>query len=130
MDFKILIIDDEPILRQSLEMALIGAGYEVFSTGTGEEGLDVFEKENPDIVLLDHWLPGINGDEVLKRIKEKSPETPVIIMTAQGSIEMAVNLMKGGAFDFLVKPFDLSQMEELIQKGLELSIRRNSVQEE
>jgi len=128
MDFKILIIDDEPILRQSLEMALIGAGYEVFSTRTGEEGLDVFEKENPDIVLLDHWLPGINGDEVLKRIKEKSPETPVIIMTAQGSIEMAVNLMKGGAFDFLVKPFDLSQMEELIQKGLERIRLRKEVQ--
>jgi DNA-binding NtrC family response regulator len=68
---------------------------------------------------LDHWLPGINGDEVLRKIKEENPETPVIIMTAQGSIELAVNLMKMGAFDFLVKPFDLEQIETLVQKGLE-----------
>ena len=81
--------------------------------------MEIFAKENPDLVLLDHWLPGINGDEVLQKIKEDNPETPVIIMTAQGSIELAVNLMKMGAFDFLVKPFDLEQIETLVQKGLE-----------
>jgi DNA-binding NtrC family response regulator len=68
---------------------------------------------------LDHWLPGINGDEVLRRIKEKDLEIPIIIMTAQGSIEMAVNSMKMGAFDFLVKPFELDQVEDLIKKGLD-----------
>lgn len=119
MKFRILIIDDEPILRQSLVIALENSGYEVLATGTGEEGLEIFEKENPDIVILDHWLPGINGDEVLRRIKEKSQEIPVILITAQGSIEMAVSLMKMGAFDFLVKPFDLSKIEELIERGIE-----------
>lgn len=119
MQFKILIIDDEPILRDSLEMALGTSGYEVLTASTGEEGLEKFQKESPDLILLDHWLPGINGDEVLRKIKETSPETPVIIMTAQGSIEMAVNSMKMGAFDFLVKPFDLEQLEDLIRKGLE-----------
>jgi DNA-binding NtrC family response regulator len=119
MRFKILIIDDEPILRDSLEVALKTSGYEAVTARTGEEGLELFEKESPDLVLLDHWLPGINGDEVLRRIKEASSEIPVIIMTAQGSIELAVNSMKMGAFDFLVKPFELDQIETLVKKGLE-----------
>jgi two-component system response regulator AtoC len=119
MQFKILVVDDEPILRDSLEVALKTSDYEVMTARTGEEGLEQFENENPDLVLLDHWLPGINGDEVLRRIKEKDPEIPVIIMTAQGSIEMAVNSMKIGAFDFLVKPFELEQVEDLIKKGLD-----------
>ncbi len=119
MRFKILVIDDEPILRDSLEVALRTSGYEVLTARTGEEGLERFQKENPDLILLDHWLPGMNGDEVLRRIKEEDPEIPILIMTAQGSIEMAVNIMKMGAFDFLVKPFELDQVEDLIKKGLE-----------
>jgi DNA-binding NtrC family response regulator len=119
LKFKVLVIDDEPILRDSLEVALKTSGYEVLTARTGEEGLERFQGENPDLVLLDHWLPGINGDEVLRRIKEKDPEIPIIIMTAQGSIEMAVNSMKMGAFDFLVKPFELDQVEALIKKGLD-----------
>ena len=119
MHFKILVIDDEPILRDSLEVALKTSGYEVLTARTGEEGLEGFQKENPDLILLDHWLPGINGDEVLRRMKEKDPEIPIIIMTAQGSIEMAVNSMKMGAFDFLVKPFELDEVEDLIKKGLD-----------
>jgi two-component system NtrC family response regulator len=119
MQFKILVIDDEPILRESLEVALRTSGHHVFTAKTGEEGIERFEKDPPDLVLLDHWLPGINGDEVLRKLKEKDPEVPVIIMTAQGSIELAVQSMKIGAFDFLVKPFDLDQIESLIQKGLE-----------
>ena len=71
MKFKILVIDDEPILRESLEMALKTFGYEVTTARTGEEGLELFHKEDPDLILLDHWLPGINGDEVLRIIKEK-----------------------------------------------------------
>ena len=119
MHFKILVVDDEPILRDSLEVALKTSGYDVITARTGEEGLERFQKEDPDIVLLDHWLPGINGDEVLRRIKEGDPEVPVIIMTAQGSIEMAVSSMKMGAFDFLVKPFNLDQVEDLIKRGLD-----------
>ncbi|NWG03390.1 MAG: sigma-54-dependent Fis family transcriptional regulator [Syntrophaceae bacterium] len=119
MQFKILVIDDEPILRDSLEVALRTSGYEAIVARTGEEGLEQYKNENPDLILLDHWLPGINGDEVLRRIREKDPEIPIIIMTAQGSIEMAVNSMKMGAFDFLVKPFELDQVEDLIKKGLD-----------
>ena len=119
MRFKILVIDDEPILRNSLEIALKASDYEVITAQSGEEGLDAFQKESPDLILLDHWLPGINGDEVLRLIRESDTEIPVIIMTAQGSIELAVNSMKMGAFDFLVKPFDLEQLEILVQRALD-----------
>ena len=119
MGYKILLIDDEPTLRESLQIALSACGYGVRTARTGEEGLEIFEKENPDLVLLDHWLPGINGDQVLQRVKEADPEIPVIIMTAQGSVDLAVQSMKMGAFDFLVKPFELDQIEALVQKGLE-----------
>jgi two-component system response regulator AtoC len=119
MRFKILVIDDEPILRNSLGIALGAAGYEVTTSGTGEEGLEILRRENPDLVLLDHWLPGIKGHDVLRQIKERDPEIPVIVMTAQGSIELAVNAMKIGAFDFLVKPFDLDQIEGVVKKGLD-----------
>jgi len=119
MRFKILVIDDEPTLRDSLEVALKTSGYDVLTARTGEEGLELFKSDPPDLILLDHWLPGINGDEVLRCIKEEDSEIPIIIMTAQGSIEMAVNSMKLGAFDFLVKPFELDQLEDLIQKGLD-----------
>ncbi|HUL37599.1 MAG TPA: sigma-54 dependent transcriptional regulator [Thermodesulfobacteriota bacterium] len=119
MRFKILVVDDEPILRDSLEVALKTSNYEVIAARTGEEGLEQFKNGKPDLVLLDHWLPGINGDEVLRKIKEEDPDIPVIIMTAQGSIELAVNSMKMGAFDFIVKPFELDQVEDLIKKGLD-----------
>ena len=128
MRFKILVIDDEPILRESLEVALKASNYEVVTARTGEEGLEHFQKENPDLVLLDHWLPGINGDEVLRRIKRDDPEIPIIIMTAQGSIELAVNSMKMGAFDFLVKPFELDQVEALVKRGLDRVRLRKEVE--
>ncbi|MBM4349883.1 MAG: sigma-54-dependent Fis family transcriptional regulator [Deltaproteobacteria bacterium] len=128
MRFKILVIDDEPILRESLDVALKTLGYDVLVSGTGEEGLELFRKESPDLILLDHWLPGINGDEVLQKIKEQEPEIPVIIMTAQGSIELAVSSMKMGAFDFLVKPFELDQVEDLIKKGLDRVRLRKEVE--
>lgn len=119
MSFRILIIDDEPTLRESLQMVFSVAGYEVSAVSTGEEGLELLPKILPDLILLDHWLPGLNGDQVLVEIKKKYPEILVVIMTAQGSIELAVNLMKLGAFDFLVKPFELEQIENVVQKGLE-----------
>ncbi|NWF53466.1 MAG: sigma-54-dependent Fis family transcriptional regulator [Syntrophaceae bacterium] len=121
MGFRVLIIDDEPTLRESLEIALRGSGYEVLSARTGEEGVVLFTQKNPDLILLDHWLPGISGDQVLRKIKEAEPEVPVIVMTAQGSVDLAVQSMKMGAFDFLVKPFELDQLEALIEKALERS---------
>jgi two-component system response regulator AtoC len=126
--FKILIVDDEPTLRESLKFALAASGYEVFAARTGKEGLELLSSANPDLILLDHWLPGMNGDQVLAKVKENHPEIPVIIMTAQGSVELAVNLMKMGAFDFLVKPFELDEIEALVTKGLERARLKREVE--
>lgn len=128
MGFRILIIDDEPTLRESLEFALGASGYEVFAARTGEEGLELLSAVNPDLILLDHWLPGINGDQVLSKVKEIHPDLPVIIMTAQGSVELAVSLMKMGAFDFLVKPFELDQIEALVARGLDRARLKREVE--
>jgi two-component system, NtrC family, response regulator AtoC len=128
MSFRVLVIDDEPILRKSLEAALSSFGYQVASAHSGEEGLALFREENPDLVLLDHWLPGINGDQVLRSIKDQDREVPVIIITAQGSIDLAVTSMKLGAFDFLVKPFDLDRMEVLVAKALERRTLKKEVE--
>ncbi len=119
MTFTILVIDDESTLRTSLGIGLGAAGYQILTAQSGEEGLRLFDRAKPDLILLDHWLPGIRGDEVLRLIREKDRDIPVIVMTAQGSIELAVNSMKLGAADFLVKPFDLEQLENLVTKGLE-----------
>jgi len=119
MNFTILVIDDESTLITSLGIALGAAGYQVLAAQSGEEGLKLFDRAKPDLILLDHWLPGMRGDEVLRLIREKDRDIPIIVMTAQGSIELAVNSMKMGAADFLVKPFDLDQLENLIKKGLE-----------
>lgn len=128
MIFKILIVDDEPTLRHSLGLALSGADHRIMTAESGEEGLELFRREKPDLILLDHWLPGKNGDAVLAEIHQEDPEIPVIIMTAQGSIELAVRAMKMGAFDFIVKPFDLEQVENLVKRGLDGLRLRKEVQ--
>jgi DNA-binding NtrC family response regulator len=128
MMFRILVIDDEPTLRNSLEVALKASGYDVMTTRTGEEGLELFRAENFDLILLDHLLPGINGDDVLREIKQRDSEIPVIIMTAHGSVELAVNSMKMGAFDFLVKPLEVewlrAQYEERFPSGGIIGVSR------
>ena len=107
---KILIIDDEAAIRSSLTGALKDENYEVMAAGSGEEGLD-FVANNPyDIVLLDVWMPGIDGMETLKRIKSVVPDLPVIIMSGHGNIETAVKATKLGAYDFVEKPLSLEKL--------------------
>jgi DNA-binding NtrC family response regulator len=119
MQYCLLVIDDEPTLRTSLKVALSRRGYRMLTAATGEEGISLWERDKPDLVLLDHWLPGIQGDEVLRLIRQKDADTPVIVMTAQGSIELAVQSMKLGAADFLIKPFELDHLERVVERGLE-----------
>jgi DNA-binding NtrC family response regulator len=100
----ILIIDDQKLIRDSLRLALKGEGYKVFVAKTGKEGLDVLEKENTDLILLDLKLPDSNGIDILKRIKTTDPDSIVIMMTGYGTVENAVTAMKLGAFDYINNP--------------------------
>lgn len=116
---KILVVDDERFITWSLKQHLEREGYEVSTAESGEEALEVFKAEIPDIILLDIHLPGISGFETLEAIRKINKEVIVIIITAHGDIETAVSAIKLGAYDFVEKPFDLNRISVLIKKALE-----------
>jgi two-component system, NtrC family, nitrogen regulation response regulator NtrX len=100
---SILIVDDEPSILQSLHGLLADEGFEVSTAANGYEALKFIEQESPDLVLLDIWMPGIDGIETLKEIKKNNPFIQVIIVTGHGTIETAVKATKLGAFDLIEK---------------------------
>lgn len=122
---RILVVDDEKFITWSLKQHLEKEGYEVFTAESGEEGLEVFKAEAPDIILLDIHLPGISGLEAFEAIRRLSKDVLVVIITAHGDIETAVSAIKLGAYDFVEKPFDLNRISVLIKKALEtISLKR------
>lgn len=122
--YSLLIVDDEILTLNNLKRVLEKEGYEVLVTNSGESAVEIFEKYKPELVLLDLMLPGISGIEVLKRIKEKDRETIVIMMSAYEILEKAVESMKLGAYDYLLKPFKVSDLKNTIRRALEtLSLR-------
>jgi CheY-like chemotaxis protein len=103
---RILIIDDEARLRETMQLALDAVGYRTETAADGAEGLEKFGAGPEwDLVLLDQRMPGMEGLEVLSRIRERDPEARVVMVTAYGTIELAVDAMRAGAVDFLRKPF-------------------------
>lgn len=124
---KILVVDDEHLIRWSLEQNLKKQGYDVLTAGTGEDALKFTREEQPELVLLDIQLPGMNGLEVLEKIKEIDDEIIVIMVTAHGGLETAVNAMRLGAYDYINKPFNLDEMAIVIKKALETSDLRREV---
>ncbi len=116
---KILVVDDEHLIRWSLEQNLKKQGYDVATAGSGEDALRLLQEESPDLVLLDVQLPGMNGMEVLERIKEMEEEVIVIMVTALGVLETAVMAMRLGAYDYINKPFNLDELAIVICKALE-----------
>ncbi|MGE0085350.1 MAG: sigma-54-dependent transcriptional regulator [Desulfococcaceae bacterium] len=114
----ILIIDDETSILQSLSGLLIDEGFEVLTASNGYEGLKMIEEEAPDIVLLDIWMPGIDGIETLKEIKKGNPSLQVIIITGHGNVETAVRATKLGAFDLIEKPLSIDKVIVDINKAL------------
>jgi two-component system nitrogen regulation response regulator NtrX len=106
----ILVVDDEQSICQSLRGILTDEGYEVLTAPSGEEAIKAFEEELPDLVLLDIWLPGMDGIETLKAIRATYPQTHVVMMSGHGTIETAVKATKLGAFDFIEKPLSLEKV--------------------
>src|SRR5689334_5013171 len=98
---KILIIDDDTSLRRVLEYNLQEEGYEVFAAADGAAGLTLFDEEQPELVITDLKMPGMSGFQVLAGVKSRAPETPVIVITAFGAVETAVEAMKLGAYDYI-----------------------------
>ena len=116
---SILIVEDEPKMRRLLEMNLADQGFTTHSAGDAEAGLKLINTETIDLVLTDFKLPGINGLEFLQAVKRANAALPVVIMTAYGSVESAVEAMKVGASDYVLKPFSLAEMVMVVRKELD-----------
>jgi len=125
-DIRILIVDDELIVRQSLQSWFQEEGYSVDTVESGKEALEKLTQSEWDIFLLDIKMPGMDGLELQQKIKEIHPSASIIIMTAYASVETAVEAMKQGAYDYIVKPFDPDDLEHLIRNATE---RRQLVSE-
>jgi len=124
MAYSVLIIDDEALTLSTISRGLSEEGFEVLTAPSGEEGLRLFEEEKPDLTLLDIVLPGINGVEVLRQIKASSPASIVIMMSAYHMVDRAVEAMKLGAYDYLIKPFHLTDLTATLNRASEmLSLR-------
>jgi DNA-binding NtrC family response regulator len=118
----ILIVEDEAKMRRLLELNLSDEGFHVLTTGDAEAGLKIMGQENVDLVVTDLKLPGMTGLDFLQAVKRANSALPVVVMTAFGSVETAVEAMKAGASDYVLKPFSLAEMRMVIHK--ELDVRR------
>ena len=116
---KILVIDDESFITKSLKQHLEKDSLEVLTAESGDEGLEAFRSEIPDVVLLDLNMPGMSGIETLEAMQKINNEVVIIIITAHGDIETAVSAIKSGAHDFVEKPFELDRISVLINKAME-----------
>ena len=118
---QVLIVDDEASIRSSLGGILSDEGYEILEAPDGESALALLEQESPDIMLLDVWLPGIDGLSVLERIKRRQPGLPVIMVSGHGTVETAVKATRLGAYDFIEKPLDMDKILLAVRNGLVMS---------
>jgi len=134
MKQRLLLVDDDEVFLRPLHRALELGGYEVVPVQSGEEALDTLKTEDVDLVLTDRRLPGMDGVALLRQLKAEHPDLAVVVMTAYGSIESAVEAMRLGAEDYLVKPFEVAEMLLVIRRAIEFqelksanrrSIRRN-----
>jgi DNA-binding NtrC family response regulator len=125
---KILIADDEPSNRRILAQELTHKGFAVDTAPGGREALARIESAPPDLVILDFMMPDMSGLEVLKELRNRGNDTPAILITAYGSVERAVEVMKAGAYDFITRPFDPDHIEIVVRKALERQSLKREVE--
>ncbi len=117
----VLVADDEPNLRRVLAAQLRRHGYEVTTAGDGEEALSVFSERVPDVVISDLRMPRVDGMALLRKVCESYPRVPVIMITAHGTVDTAVEALKAGAFDYITKPFDRDELRTVVDKAAKTS---------
>ncbi|MGB0258705.1 MAG: response regulator, partial [Coraliomargarita sp.] len=114
----VLVIDDDDDLRYSLKRVLSGRNYNVIEAASGEEGLKMAEQHDPDVILLDNRMGGMSGIEALQHLRGINPNAMIILMTAYGTTQTTIEAMKFGAFDYIMKPFDLKKIISLTEAAL------------
>jgi len=122
---KILLVDDDASLRKVLEFNLEQEGYAVVSASNGKEALELFNEHDPDLIITDVKMPEVDGIDLLKEIKRRDIEKLVIVITAFGTVENAIEAMKLGAYDYITKPFNRDEMRLVVKKALELQKLRS-----
>jgi DNA-binding NtrC family response regulator len=115
----ILVVDDDPQLRQSFQRLLTDEGHDVLTAATGEKGISVVRDQVPDLVIMDVRLPGMDGLQAFQAMRQIEPKLPVIVMTAFGTTDTAIEATKLGAFDFVLKPFDIPEILTLIGQAID-----------
>ena len=116
---RILVVDDDTGIQRAFHTLLGTRGHEILMAGTGEAALQILARERPDLVLLDVFMPGMDGLQTFRGIKSGHPGLPVIVMTGAGTMDLAIEASKLGAFDYEQKPFDPGRMLQLVEKALE-----------
>ncbi|HXG03596.1 MAG TPA: sigma-54 dependent transcriptional regulator, partial [Candidatus Binatia bacterium] len=119
MKRRILIVEDDEIFLRPLQRTLEVAGYEVLTAPSGEDAVDLLKGDDVDLVLTDQRLPGLNGVELVRRVRADHPDLAVVVMTAYGTIESAVEAMRLGAADYLVKPFEAAEVLMVVRHAIE-----------
>jgi len=129
MAYSILVVDDEALTLRTIGRALQAEGYEVTVASSGEDAIKAFTAEHTDLALLDVVLPGVDGIEVLRQIRRINPATVVLMMSAYHMVDRAVESMKLGAYDYLIKPFHITDLLNTIQRASEMLALRVRVRE-
>lgn len=127
MQVSIFLVDDQPAFRAALEKHLSRTQHHIRSFESGEELLDAVEHDPPDLIILDLKMPGMDGIQVLEALHTKSPDALVVLLTAYGTVEDAVEAMKLGAFDFLIKTVDLEDVERVVRRAINHILLRRRV---
>ncbi|NDJ57024.1 acetoacetate metabolism transcriptional regulator AtoC [Enterobacteriaceae bacterium 4M9] len=126
-NYRILIVDDEENVRRMLSTAFALSGQETFCARDGREAVRMFTDHPPDVVLMDIRMPDVNGIEALQQMHALHPRIPVILMTAYAEVETAVEALRCGAFDYVIKPFDLDELQIVIQRALALESMKQEI---
>ncbi|HFZ8994232.1 TPA: acetoacetate metabolism transcriptional regulator AtoC [Citrobacter freundii] len=127
--YRILIVDDEDNIRRMLATSFSLQGHETYCASDGEAALRLFTATPPDVVLMDIRMPGMNGIDALKTMRAQHPRIPVILMTAYAGVETAVEALRSGAFDYVIKPFDLDELTILIQRAMQLEAMQQEIRD-
>jgi len=130
MPHSILVVDDEDLTLRTVSRGLRQEGFEVFTAASGEGALTIFAEQKPDLTLLDIVLPGIDGVEVLRRLKQSNPAAIILMMSAYHMVDRAVEAMKLGAYDYLIKPFYLADMIATLNRACEMLALRVRVRDD
>jgi YesN/AraC family two-component response regulator len=129
MNEKILLVDDEEGIRKVLNISLSDVGYDVFTAENGEQALSIFKDINPPIVLTDIKMPGMDGIELLQKIKHENPDTEVIMITGHGDMDLAIKSLKYDATDFITKPIRDDALEIALKRAHDKIIMRQKLRE-